>query len=199
MRSAFYPMLNRLKLINRWALMRNTSVETVMEHSYQTTFLAHALALIRKRRFPELRPVIEPDRVIACALYHDVTEIITGDMPTPIKYGSRELRAAYAEAETFAAERLLGMLPDDLAEEYRPYLFPEEDALSVAIWRLVKAADSLSAYLKCLEETSRGNREFAVAEEQTLQKLKAMALPELDYFMEHFAAGFALSLDELQA
>lgn len=204
MKNAFYAMLNRLRLINRWSLMRNTGSENVMEHSYQTSCLAHALALIRLRLYPDSHPRIDPDRVLAYALYHDVSEIITGDMPTPIKYATAELRTAYAKAEERATARLLSMLPDELREDYRPFFDEKaanpnlDDETEAEIRRLVKTADQLSALIKCQEEVARGNNEFRIALEQTREKLKADKSPELHYFLEHFGDSFAMSLDELQ-
>lgn len=199
MERAFFAMLGRLKLIKRWSLMRNNSSENVMEHSFQVATLAHALALIRARYCADGRPPLRLETLLLLALYHDAGEILTGDMPTPIKYQTEALRRAYAQVESNAAERLLAMLPEELREDYRGALCPELDAEETReALRVVKAADSLCAYLKCVEEDNQGNRDFAQAKEATLRKLRAMELPELDYFLEHFAPAFALSLDDLQ-
>ncbi len=197
---SFFAMLRRLSLIQRWSLMRNTSPENVMEHSYQAAYLAHALALIRREIYPELQPQVDPERVLALALYHDATEIITGDMPTPIKYATQALRQAYAAEEDRARQRLLAMLPSRLREAYRPYLSEApETAQEELEHKLVKAADQLSAYIKCQEEVGRGNREFSQALDQTRAKLEACQLPELDYFCREILPSFSLSLDQLQS
>ncbi len=199
MDTAFFAMMSRLKLIDRWSLMRNTSAENVMEHSYQVASLSHALVLIRNKYFSEDRPVLDPGEVVCLALYHDAGEIITGDMPTPIKYQTEELRQAYSLVEDRAVTRLLAMLPEDFREDYTLLLTPDmRDEKTKAAHQVMKAADSLCAYLKCVEEVGLGNREFSDALKETHQKLKHMALPELDYFLERFVPAFYLSLDELQ-
>ncbi|MDD2214540.1 MAG: 5'-deoxynucleotidase [Oscillospiraceae bacterium] len=196
----FFAMISRMRLINRWSLMQNTWPENVQEHSLQVAVLAHALALLRQREFPQLQPQPDPEHVMACALFHDAGEIITGDMPTPIKYYTPELRAAYQAAETAAVDRLLELLPPALQPDYRRLLSPEDcqDEYGQVTLRLVKAADRLSAYIKCVEETARGNREFIPAKQQTLEKLRQMQLPEVDRFLQDFMPAFELSLDELQ-
>ena len=194
----FYAMLNRMRLINRWSLMRNTSSENISEHSLQVAILAHALAYIRKDHFSEGRICPSPETVMAYAVFHDASEIITGDMPTPIKYFNPELREAYQGAEDAANERLLSMLPDDMRRHYLPYFKDAENPEEVAILELVKAADKLSAYIKCVEEISQGNNEFLKAKDQCEEKILAMDLPELKYFTEHYLDAFRLSLDELQ-
>ncbi|MDR1806237.1 MAG: 5'-deoxynucleotidase [Clostridium sp.] len=191
--SSFYAMLDRMKYINRWGLMRNSRTESLSEHAQRTAWLAHALAIIKNRRFGGK---LNPERAALLALFHDSPEALTGDLPTPVKYYSQEVREAYGTVEEHAAHTLLDMLPEDLREAYRDLLFPaREDA---ELWVLVKAADSLCAYLKCKEELRMGNREFAVAAEQIFGKLMAMHLPELDAFLSDFAPAFELTLDEMR-
>ncbi len=188
---AFFALIARMKYIQRWALMRNTSGENIMEHSHMVAVLAHALAVMENRYFGGEN---DPGQVAVAALYHDATEIITGDMPTPIKYYSRSLRQSYQQVEEMAANRLLGMLPEELRGEYEDFLQPAD----AHVRALVKAADKLSAYLKCVEELKAGNREFALAKEQTYQALTRNPLPVLRLFMEEYLPGFELTLDELQ-
>lgn len=201
MSHSFFAFLGRLRLIQRWSLMRNTSVENVMEHSFQVAYLAHALAWIRRLKFPQAKPQLDPDRVLAQALYHDATEILTGDLPTPIKYGTEALRQAYQSVEKEAASRLLGTLPEFMQASYAPYLErgQHNEAVQQVMAGLVKAADHLSAYIKCQEEVGRGNQEFAKAKRQIEQKLlkEQEAYPELAYFLELFSESFERSLDEL--
>lgn len=191
MRSHFFAYISRMRYIPRWALMRNTFPENVQEHSHMVAVLAHALAVIRNEVFDG---TIDPGKVSVYALYHDATEIITGDMPTPIKYYNPEISASYKKVECVAAEKLLSLLPDELRPAYRPVLCDEDDEVR----RLVKAADKLSAYIKCLEELKAGNLEFKRAAAQTRVGLDAMHLPELDYFMEHCLESFSMTLDELE-
>lgn len=187
----FYALIARMKYIDRWALMRNTERENIQEHSHQVAVLAHALAVLQNRYFGGQ---LDPGQVAVAALYHDATEIITGDMPTPIKYFNDTLRDSYKEVEAVAADRLLAMLPQELRGEYEP-LLKEQDP---EIRAVVKAADKLSAYLKCVEELKAGNNEFRLAREQTWEALQDNPLPALQYFMEHFLPSFELTLDELQ-
>ena len=187
----FYALVSRMKNINRWALMRNSFTENVQEHSHMTAVLAHALGLIRREVF---HLDCEPERLAAVALYHDAPEILTGDLPTPIKYHSRRIKAAYDEVEEVAAEKLLAALPEALRPAYRELLSAPARQEE---YRLVKAADSLSAYIKCVEERRAGNREFLSAEAATLQKLRDMDLPEVAYFLETFLPSFEKNLDEL--
>ncbi len=191
MKSHFYAYISRMRYIPRWALMRNSFSENVQEHSHMVAVLAHALALIRNEVFDG---EIDPGRVTVCALYHDATEIITGDMPTPIKYYNPEIKASYRKVESVAADKLISLLPHELRASYRPILRGEEPE----IHRLVKAADKLSAHIKCLEEIKAGNMEFKRAAEQTRTALEAMRLPELDWFMEHCMDSFSMTLDELE-
>ena len=187
----FYALIARMKYIDRWALMRNTERENIQEHSHQVAVLAHALAVLQNRYFGGQ---LDPGQVAVAALYHDATEIITGDMPTPIKYFNDTLRDSYKEVESAAADRLLSMLPQELRGEYEP-LLKEQDP---EIRGVVKAADKLSAYLKCVEELKAGNNEFRLARQQTWEALMDNPLPALQYFIEHFLPSFELTLDELQ-
>ena len=188
---SFFAMLSRMKNIYRWALMRNTRRENIAEHSHEVAVLAHALALLHNRGGGE---PVDPARCVLLAVYHDVPEILTGDMPTPVKYGNPAIREAYRQVERSACDKLLGMLPADLQGDYRPLLEAGEDSME---HRLVKAADKLSAYLKCVEELKAGNLEFKKAKEQTYAALLENQTPALGYFMEHFLDGFELTLDEL--
>lgn len=188
--SFFFAYISRMRYIGRWGLMRNTFQENIQEHSHMVAVLAHALAVIRRDHFGG---TADPEHVAAVALYHDAPEIFTGDLPTPVKYDNPAIRDAYKAVEENAANRLLATLPEDLRPSFENLLL-ETDPEVLA---LVKAADKLSAYLKCLEEEKAGNREFRSAAEQTLAALHDGSLPELDYFMEHFLPAFQLTLDEL--
>ena len=186
----FFPMIARMRYIDRWGLMRNTQVENIQEHSHMVAVLAHALAVIENTYFGG---TVDPGEVAVAALYHDASEIITGDMPTPIKYDNPEIRDAYKMVEAVAEQKLLSMLPDELRPAYEEIItIPDPQ-----IHALVKAADKLSAYLKCVEELKAGNLEFKKAKEQTYAALCQNPIPALNYFMEHFLAGFELTLDEL--
>lgn len=188
----FYALIARMKYIDRWALMRNTEPENIQEHSHQVAVLAHALALIQNQR---CGGNVDPGAVAVAALYHDATEIITGDMPTPIKNYNDTLRDSYKAVEAVAADQLLAMLPPELRGEYEGFL-KESDPEVRAI---VKAADKLSAYIKCVEELKAGNTEFLRAREQTYDALTDHPIPALSYFMKHFLPSFELTLDELQS
>lgn len=194
MSSHFYAMLFRMKYIERWGLMRNTRPENLSEHSLETAFIAHALAVIGRRR---LGRDLDPGRAALLAMYHDAPEIITGDLPTPVKYHSPEIRRAYGEVESLAADRLLAMLPADLRGDYAPLLAggaPGDEALLP----LVKAADKISAVIKCIEERKTGNREFLAAEETLRRTIAEMRLPEADVFLTEFLPAYEQSLDELR-
>ncbi len=186
----FFAYISRMRYIDRWALMRNSQKENVQEHSHMVAVLAHALAVIRRDVFGG---TIDPGEAAVAALYHDAPEILTGDLPTPVKYFNPDIQAAYKKVEAVSADKLLGMLPDELRPAYTPYLKEEPGD----IHDLVKAADKLSAYIKCVEELKMGNNEFKQAAEQTLELIKASKLPEVDYFVEHFLPAFELTLDEL--
>ena len=190
MKSHFFAYISRMRFIQRWALMRNTAPENVQEHSHQVAVLAHALAIIRNEKFGG---TIDPGAVAAAALYHDASEILTGDMPTPIKYDNPAIRKAYKDVEAVAEKKLLHMLPQELQAVYAPILTPADSEIE----SLVKAADKLSAYIKCIEERRAGNDEFLSAEKQTRAVLEQNPLPEVRYFMNHFIPAFELTLDEL--
>ena len=188
----FFALISRMRYIGRWGLMRNTFQENIQEHSHMVAVLAHALAVIRREVYGG---EIDPGQAAVLALYHDAPEILTGDLPTPVKYYNPEIRDAYKEVEAVSARKLLALLPQELRGAYEPLLREDADSQLHAI---VKAADKLSAYIKCVEELKAGNSEFRQAAEQTLEVLKASPLPEVGYFMEHFMPGFSLTLDELQ-
>ncbi len=190
MGQGFFPMISRMRYINRWGLMRNSFYENIQEHSHMVAVLAHALALVENREFGG---TVDPGEVAVAALYHDASEILTGDMPTPIKYDNPTIQSAYKTVESMAEERLLSMLPDDFQRDFASILRP-----SPHVERIVKAADKLSAYIKCVEEVKAGNDEFKLAKEQTYQALLENPLPSLGYFIEHLLPGFHLTLDELQ-
>ena len=189
MAHGFYAFVSRMKNIDRWALMRNSYRENVQEHSHMVSVIAHALAVIRR---DELGLEADPDKAAAAALYHDATEIFTGDMPTPVKYQNPDIMKAYKDVEKLASKRLLSTLPEKMRGEYEKLLTPDETTKS-----LVKAADKISAFIKCVEELKAGNGEFALAAKQTKSKLEALGMPEVDYFMEKFIPAFELTLDEL--
>jgi len=187
--NSFFALIERMRYIRRWGLMRSTIPENIQEHSHMVAVLAHALAVIRR---DELGIDCDPNACAAEALFHDASEIITGDMPTPIKYNNPAIIGAYKNLEHEAGRRLLAALPAKFVPSYEPLLCPEKEH------ELVKAADKLSAYIQCVEERKAGNLEFAKAEQQTLKALKAMDLREIDYFLEHFMPAFELTLDEQQ-
>ena len=189
--SDFFALISRMRYIERWGLMRSSIPENVQEHSHMVAVLAHALGVIRR---DVLKKPCDPNFLAAAALYHDAPEILTGDMPTPIKYHSGRISEAYHEVERAAAEKLINMLPVELQSEFEPFISGEvgEDEK-----RLVKAADRLSAYIKCVEERKAGNREFLSAEAQTRRRIEDMGLPEADYFLKHFMPAFEKNLDEL--
>ncbi len=191
MANEFYALLGRMRYITRWGLMRNTFSENIQEHSHQVAVLAHALALIRRDILGLPGP--DPDKCAVAALYHDASEILTGDMPTPIKYYNPDIKNAYKQVEHIAGNRLLDMLPPQLRQSYERYVLESDESLLP----IVKAADKLSAYIKCIEEQKAGNTEFDSAAELTLQALKKQNLPELTWFMENCLEGFSLNLDQL--
>ena len=193
MKNSFFAYLSRIKYINRWALMRNTTYETLSQHSYEVATLAHALAVIGNRRFGKS---YDTSRAALLGLYHDAAESITGDMPTPVKYFSTELRSAFAEVEKSAGARLLSMLPEDMQADYDPLL--EQKTGDAALWRLVKAADKLSAYIKCIEERKAGNTEFREAEKSTKKLLEKLECPEAAAFLSEFLPAYELPLDKLR-
>ena len=191
MKSHFFAYISRMRFIQRWALMRNTAPENVQEHSHQVAVLAHALAVLRNEKFGGH---VDPGAVAVAALYHDASEILTGDMPTPIKYDNPTLRTAYKDVEAVAEHKLLNMLPEELRGVYAPILTVEDPEIEA----LVKAADKLSAYIKCVEELKAGNNEFREAAAQTRKALESYGMPEVESFLETFMDSFSLTLDELK-
>lgn len=187
----FFAMLSRMKYINRWGLMRNTLSENISEHSLDVAVIAHALAVIRNTCYGG---TVNEERVALLALFHDSTEIITGDMPTPIKYYAPEIRDAYHKVEAAAKEQLLKGLPEQFRDKYEPLLLETEEEKE--LWVLVKAADKLSALIKCIEEGRMGNDDFKNAKEATEVAIREMQLPEADYFMKEFLPAYELTLDE---
>ncbi len=188
----FFAMLSRMKYINRWGLMRNTREENLCEHSLEVAIVAHALATIGNQKYGRS---YDPQRAAALALLHDASEIITGDMPTPVKYHSEEIRRAYGEVEDMAVEHLVSMLPEELRPEYRALMTmaaPGDEALKP----IVKAADRISAVIKCVEERQSGNRDFSKAEQTILKSVKEMKLPEADYFLREFLPSYGLTIEE---
>jgi len=187
----FFAYISRMRYIERWSLMRNSMQENIQEHSHMVAVIAHALAIIRR----DIYGVdCNPEEYAAVALYHDCSEILTGDLPTPIKYYSEEIKQAYKQVEQLASERLINTLPAEIRDSFRPVLCGD------AVERthdLVKAADKLSAYIKCIEERRAGNDDFISAEKQSREFLENMKLKEVDYFLEHFIPAFELTLDEL--
>ena len=190
--NSFFAMMSRMKYIDRWALMRNSRQENLSEHSLEVSMIAHALAVIGNTC---LGKQLDARKAAVLGLYHDATEIITGDMPTPVKYYNPQIKTTYKDIERQAARSLLSMLPETMREAYREiFEKQEEDAY---LWKLVKAADKLSAYIKCVEEEQAGNREFASALAQQKAAITAMHCPEADYFLEHMLPCYAQNLDEL--
>lgn len=189
---SFYAYLSRMRYISRWGLMRNSCPENIQEHSHMVAVLAHALALIAREVYGNKS--ISPEVCATAALFHDAGEIITGDMPTPVKYFSPEIRSAYQQVEDVAEDQLLSMLPETLRSCYEPYIRESDPEVR----RFVKAADKLSAHIKCLEELKASNHEFILAARQTRQALDEMDMPEVRYFIENFLDSFTLTLDELK-
>ena len=189
---AFFAYLSRMRHIRRWSLMRNTQTENIQEHSLQVGMIAHGLALIANR---EYGASLDAEHILTLAVYHEAAEVITGDLPTPIKYFSPALRSEYGQIEQMANERLMAMLPETLQADYGPLLDPTQDEA----YRYVKAADKLCAYLKCVEELKSGNAEFSYAAQRIREDIDTMAeeLPAVAYFMKTFEPDFHLTLDEL--
>lgn len=190
--SHFFAQLSRMKLIYRWPLMRNVQPENISEHSLQVAMVAHAMALIENRKFGGQ---LDPNEIAVMALYHDATEVLTGDLPTPIKYHNPAIASEYKKIEKLAEQRLLAMLPAEFIEDYRPLLDSSQQELAAA--RLVKAADTLCAYSKCLEELAAGNHEFELAKRRLEKMLDERMTPTVRYFLEVFMPSFALTLDEM--
>ena len=191
MANEFYALMGRMRYITRWGLMRNTFSENIQEHSHQVAVLAHALALIRRDILG--LPGADPDKCAVAALYHDASEILTGDLPTPIKYYNPGIKDAYKQVERIAGERLLSMLPPQLVDSYASLVL-EDDA---EVLPTVKAADKLSAHIKCIEEQKAGNTEFDSATAATLAALQKLHMPELDWFLENCLEPFTRNLDQL--
>lgn len=187
---SFFASLSRLKLIRRWSLMRNTVPENDAEHSLQVAMIAHALAVIARDRYGRN---VDPEHVLSLAVYHDATEVMTGDLPTPVKYHNDELRGAYRRLEDLSSERLLALLPEDMKPAFTPYMKQEPGYEHT----LVKAADRISAFIKCMEEQRAGNREFDYAAENIRRGIAAIDLPEVRDFLEDFLPAFDMTLDEL--
>ncbi len=192
MRYDFYAYMDRMKYIKRWQLMRSTHDENIMEHSQSVSLLAHALVTIHNEVFGGKADVL---KTVLYAMYHETSEVITGDLPTPIKYYNKSIHGAYKEIERNACLKIVGTLPEKMQEQIAPYVLAAEDCIET---RLVKAADRLAAYIKCLEELRSGNAEFSKAKKSIEEDLLARKMPEVEYFFEHFIPSFHLALDELQ-
>jgi len=192
-KSNFFAFISRMKYINRWGLMRNTKEENVSEHSLEVAVLAHALTIIQKYR---LDKKVNPEKTVLYAIYHDSSEIFTGDLPTPVKYFNSTIKTAYKDVEHSANKRLLSLLPDDFYNEFEPILIPKEE--EVHIWKTIKAADKISAYIKCLEEEKTGNKEFTKATQSILIEIENMNREDVNIFMEEFIQGYNLPLDEME-
>lgn len=191
MNSNFFAYISRMRYIGRWSLMRNVLPENIQEHSHMVAVIAHALAVIRRDEFGI---DCNPEEYATAALYHDCSEILTGDLPTPIKYHSEDINNAYAEVESLACTKLLSTLPDKLRPSFEQYLGGQKEK---DLHDIVKAADRLSAYIKCIEERKAGNSDFISAEKEKRRVLQECHMPEVDYFMTHFIPAFELTLDEL--
>ncbi len=189
--SNFFAMVNRMKLIDRWALMRNTSKENIAEHSHNVAVIAHALCTIGNKKFSKS---YDAERCAVLALYHDLTEVITGDMPTPVKYYNSEIQGVYKDIEKAAGERLLAMLPDEFKEDYQPFFIHKKE--DKELWKIVKAADKIDALIKCIEECRMGNKEFETAREKQIKIVDEIDMDEVRYFTKEFLPAYSLTLDE---
>lgn len=187
--NSFFALTSRMKYINRWGLMRNSRPENIAEHSLDVAVIAHLLCELRNKRFGGN---VNPERAAVIAVFHDVPEIITGDLPTPVKYFSSDISQAYKKVEAAAVDVLVSQIPNDIADDYRSILEPDDAELI----SLVKAADKISALIKCIEERKSGNNDFLQAEKQTLESIKRMNLPEADLFIREFLPAYELTLDE---
>ena len=188
----FYAFMDRMKYIKRWSLMRSVREENIMEHSQQVAFIAHALAVITNKLYGGS---LDCEKCVLYAIYHECSEVLTGDLPTPIKYFNRSITGAYKDIESAACDKLLATLPEELREELAPSVKPDTFC---GEWKVVKAADRLSAYIKCLEERRCGNTEFEKAEKSIKEDLKSRGMPAVEYFMKNFIPAFSLTLDELE-
>ena len=191
MANEFYALMGRMRYITRWGLMRNTFSENIQEHSHQVAVLAHALALIRRDILGLTGP--DPDKCATAALYHDASEILTGDLPTPIKYYNPDIKTAYKQVERIAGQRLLDMLPPALRDSYEHLVLEDDEEVTP----IVKAADKLSAYIKCVEEQKAGNTEFDFAAKQSMAAMLQMDMPELRWFIDNCLEAFSMNLDQL--
>lgn len=189
--SKFFAIISRMKYINRWGLMRNTITENLSEHSLETAFIAHLLAVLRNKRHGGN---VDSERCALLAMYHDVAEIITGDLPTPVKYYSKDIKSAYAIVEENAENQLLSYLPDDIKNVYSDIIGKKDN--DKELWTLIKAADKISALIKCTEELQMGNRDFEKAHKSTLEAIKTLNVPEANEFLEEFMPAYSLTLDE---
>ncbi len=187
----FFAFIDRMKYIRRWSLMRSVREENIMEHSHQVAVIAHALALIKNKTFGGN---VNVEKVVLMAQYHEVGEVITGDLPTPIKYFNPEIKSAYKDLEKNACQKILAMLPDELKGEYAEYVLPDTECYE---YKIVKYADRISAYLKCVEEIKSGNAEFKKAKRSIENELKGIKSPEVNYYLKEFAPAYELTLDEL--
>ena len=192
MRYDFYAYMDRMKYIKRWQLMRSVREENIMEHSQSVTMLAHALAVLRNEKFGGNVDVL---KTVLYAVYHETSEVMTGDLPTPIKYYNRSIHGAYKDLEKSACKKMTEMLPKEMKDSVAPFVLADEESEE---YKLVKTADRLSAYIKCLEELRSGNGEFAKAKKSIEEDLRARNMPEVDYFFEYFIPSFSLTLDELE-
>ena len=188
----FYAYLDRMKYIKRWQLMRSEREENIMEHSQSVAVIAHALAVIRNEVYGGKADVL---KTVLYAMYHETSEVMTGDLPTPVKYYNRSIHGAYKQLEKSACEKITDMLPEELKKGIAPFVLADEDSEE---YRLVKAADRLSAYIKCLEELRSGNSEFSKAKKSIEADLRSRHMPEVEYFFENFIPSFSLTLDELE-
>lgn len=191
-KSNFFAFISRMKYINRWGLMRNIKDENVSEHSLDVAVIAHALTIIQKKR---LNMDVNPEKTALYAIYHDASEIFTGDMPTPVKYFNHVIKTAYKEVELTANKKLLNLLPDDFYEDYEAVLIPREE--EVEIWKTIKAADKISAYIKCIEEEKSGNKEFLKAKQSIFNEISNMEREDVKIFIDEFLEGYSLTLDEM--
>ena len=191
-KSNFFAFISRMKYINRWGLMRNIKDENVSEHSLDVAVIAHALTIIQKKR---LNMDVNPEKTALYAIYHDASEIFTGDMPTPVKYFNHVIKTAYKEVELNANKKLLNLLPVDFYDDYEPVLIPREE--DTEIWKTIKAADKISAYIKCIEEEKSGNKEFLKAKQSIFNEISNMDREDVKIFMNEFLDGYSLTLDEM--
>lgn len=192
MRHDFYAYMDRMKYIKRWQLMRSTREENIMEHSQSVSLLSHALVTIHNEVYGGNADVL---KTVLYALYHETSEVMTGDLPTPIKYYNRSIQGAYKELEKSACEKVVNTLPDQMKTSIAPFVLADEESVE---YKLVKCADRLSAYIKCLEELRSGNTEFSKAKKSIEKDLHSRNMPEVEYFFEHFIPSFALTLDDLE-